>query len=417
MIRAAIFCGLIASAFAQDSVHTLAGRALTNGSADGPVANALFNDPSALAADVAGNLYLADSQNHVIRKIGANGQVSTFAGQAGNASYADGTSPRFDTPSGIAVSISGDILVCDTGNHVIRKITASGAATTIAGTAGQSGFTDATGAAARFNAPLGIAVSASKLIYVADTGNHTIRVISTNGVVTTLAGSPGNWGATDGIGSAARFNSPLGLALDSHGDLFVSDSNNHTIRKISPDGAVITWAGMALQDGFNDGPRLAARFSKPAEIAFDAHGNLFIADSFNHLIRKISPDDNVSTVTGLARNPGAADGNNGQARLNNPYGLAILPDGRLAITDAYNQTIRSALPPTPLQLTVTPNQAFLTWPSIIGQTYQLQYADPNFQSWQNLGNPVKATAISTTLADPALPRLPVAIYRLAVPIE
>ena len=388
----------------QDSVRTLAGQVLTAGSANGPTTSALFSTPAAIVSDSGGNLYVADSQNHAIRKIGTNGWVSTFVGDGGTAGSGDGsgTQAKFDTPAGIAIDLAGNLFVSDTGNHTIREITAAGVVTTIAGMAGQSGFTNGIGTNARFNSPLGMVVATNGTIYVADCGNHLIRAISPDGAVTALAGNPETWGSNDGAGSSARFSGPVGLALDNQGNLFVSDSNNHTIRKITPGGIVATWAGVPEVDGCMDGDRLTARFSKPAELALDKGGNLFVADSFNHVIRKISSDGKVTTVTGVAGFPGSADGINGQARLFNPYGLAILPDGALVVADAYNELIRVVLEPVKvgIRLFGEDPDAAISWNSIVGKEYQVQYSSALvFDSWVDLGGPVRATNLNSSLAD------------------
>lgn len=379
----------------QDRVQTVAGQPLVTGTTDGSTAQALFNDPASIVADPKGNLYIADSANHIIRKISTNGIVTTVAGRAGMAAFQDGLPSLFNSPSGIAISSTGDLIIADTGNHLIRKITPAGVVSTIAGATAQPGAVDAVGTSARFDSPLGLAISSDGTIYVADTGNHTIRAISTNRAVTTLAGSPGDWGTVDDSGPAARFNGPLGLALDNNGNLFVSDSNNQTIRKITPDRAVTTWAGAPLIDGFVNGHRLDARFSKPAELRFDPRGNLYIADSFNHAIRKISPDGNVTTATGFSGAAGASDGINGRPAFYNPYSLAPLPDGRLAISDAYNQLIRRATPPIELKHNHPSNPAHFSWTSIIGSQYQVQFTFADFNSWTNLGPPTTANETIT----------------------
>ena len=408
-----------ATVYAQDCVTTLAGQVLVNGFTNGPATKAAFNDPAALVADAVGNLYIADSQNHVIRSVGTNGIVSTLAGQAGTRGSNNGSrvQAQFDTPSGIAIAPNGDFYVSDTGNHTIRKISLTGTVTTIAGTPGQSGFTNGTGAAVRFNSPLGITVGANGTLYVADSGNQLIRKISSGGLVTTLAGSPDNWGSDDGVGPAARFNGPVGVVLDDQGNLFVSDSFNHTIRKITPDGMVSTWAGLPGVDGWVDGKVTTAKFCKPAELAMDRRNDLFVADSGNHVIRKISTDGNVSTITGRAGVNGPTDGVNGAARLFNPYGVAVAPDGSLVVADAYNELLRTVV--APFTLTLQKNEAngsaTLAWDCAIGRNYQVQYKDAlDAAGWTNLGGSMRATNLTTTKQDAAASQTPQRIYRVVL---
>ncbi len=404
---------------AQDRVITLAGQVLVSGGTNGSGTNALFSDPAALVADSTGNLFVADSQNHAIRRISTNGLVTTLAGELGLAGSRDetGAQARFDSPCGITLDKNGNLFVSDTGDHTIRQITPAGVVTTVAGLAGQSGLTDATGSAARFNSPLGIAISTNGTIYVADCGNHLIRAISPGGSVTTLAGSPENWGTENGSGADARFNGPVGLALDNEGNLFVADSNNHTIRRISPDGTASTWAGVPGVDGCVDGAAQSAKFSKPAELAIDRRNNLFVADSFNHVIRKITRDGNVSTVTGAAGKWGAADGINGRARFFNPYGLAIQPVGSLVVADAYNELIRVVLIPFELSIRTTNNASatIISWDGVIGRRYQVQFK-PRIDSaaWLNLGTPVTAGELVVSRTDTSLNADAQRIYRVIV---
>jgi hypothetical protein len=400
------FLALVLPARAQDSVVTLAGQALVSGATNGFGTNAQFHDPAALAADASGNLFITDNQNHAIRKLDTNGNVTTLAGLLGVAGTSDGTGSqaRFDSPSGIALDSAGNLFVADTGNHTIRKITSAGVVTTLAGWAGQSGSINATGPAARFNFPLGLARATNGTLYVADSGNHLIRAITTAGVVSTLAGSPGNWGSSDGDGTNARFNGPVGLALDDAGNLLISDSNNHTIRRVTPAGVATTWAGAPDVDGCVDGNRLAARFSKPAELTFDRKGNLFVADSFNHVIRMISSNGLVSTVAGRPGTAGSGDGINGHARLFNPYGLAVRLDGSLALADAYNETIRAVVVPfrVGIQISGASPVAVLSWDSVVGRAYQAQSATmPGSGPWLDVGIPITATNLTTTVTDGA----------------
>lgn len=212
------------------------------GSSDGIGMAAAFNSPNGLAIDAQGNLYVADTGNFTIRKVSASGVVTTIAGTAGmkGTSNGKGAAALFSSPTGIAVDGSGNLYVTDTGNDTIRKIDAAGQSSTIAGTPGMAGSNDSTGSAASFNGPTGIAVDPSGNLYVADSGNDTIRKISSAAAVTTLAGLPGQSGNVDAFGIGARFNGPTGLTLDSAGNLYVNDTGNYSGRMISPTGSVTT---------------------------------------------------------------------------------------------------------------------------------------------------------------------------------
>ena len=395
---------LAAALQAQDAVTTLAGQALVSGAANGTGTNASFSDPAAIVADVKGNVFVADSRNHAIRKITTNGVVTTFAGKLGVAGTANGigTTAQFNSPSGLAFDKSGNLFVSDTANHTIRKITPAGVVITFAGVAGSGGFLDGAAGGALFCSPLGIAVWTNGNVFVADSGNHCIRKIS-GGVVSTFAGSPQVWGSANGTGTNAQFNGPCGLKFDSNGILFVSDANNNTIRKITPDGAVATFAGAAGEDGLTDGDRAAARFRCPAELAFDQKGNLFIADSFNHTIREISTAGAVSTVSGVAGMTGATDGTNGVPRFYNPYGLVVAADGSLVVADAYNELVRVVLVPFKLALQISgaARTTVISWDAVIGKKYQAQFKTDLTAAWANLGPAVMATNLSLSATDNA----------------
>jgi hypothetical protein len=210
------------------------------------------------------------------------------AGLAGTSGSADGSggNARFNFPSGVSVDSAGNLYVADTNNFTIRKITPTGMVSTVAGLAGSSGISDGAGSAARLSSPEGVTVDGSGNLYVADTDNHTIRKITPAGVVTTLAGLAGTSGGGDGGGSVARFQYPSDLAMDSAGNLYVADTDNHTIRKITPAGLVGTVAGLAGTSGSTDGVGSAARLFYPTGAAIDGSGNVYVADASNHTIRK-----------------------------------------------------------------------------------------------------------------------------------
>ncbi len=284
-------------------VTTFAGSVNNIGSANGVGGAAQFYNPAGIAVDSADNLYVADSSNHVIRRITPAGSVSTFSGLSGGG-YANGASTvsRYYNPKHVAVDSSGNVYVTEDQHQLIRKITPAQVSSDFAGTQYAGGTTDATGAAARFFAPLGVAVNGTGPIYVTDSGNHTVRRITTARVVTTLAGSLAQSGATNNTGALARFSNPSGIVADASGNIFVADFFNLQIRRITPAGVTTTFAGNGTV-GTDDGTGGAARFLYPTGIAKDSSGNLYVTDSGNHTIRKITPG---GVVTTLAGHPGIA---------------------------------------------------------------------------------------------------------------
>ncbi len=271
------------------TVTTFAGG--SRGSTDGTGADARFNYPEEVAVDGDGNVYVAGGGDHTIRKITPAGVVTTLAGVAESSGSTDGTGTdaRFNFPYGVAVDRDGNVYVADRDNHTVRKVTPAGVVTTLAGTAGSSGSDDGTGADARFNYPRGVAVHRDGNVYVADRDNHTIRKITPAGVVTTLAGAAGSYGSTDGTGTAARFSGPHGVAVDGDGNVYVADAYNHTVRKVTPAGVVTTLAGTAGSSGLADGTGPLARFNSPAAVAVDGDGNVYVTDRNNHAIRTVTP--------------------------------------------------------------------------------------------------------------------------------
>lgn len=323
-------------------VTTASGAAGVAGSTDGPVSVARFNAPRGLALDGSGNVFVADTGNHVIRRIDRSGTVTTLAGSAGASGFADGTggAARFNSPRNIAVDAAGIVYVADTGNNTIRSITPAGVVTTIAGSATASGSADGTGAAASFSAPTGISVDAAGNLYVTDAGSFVVRKIAAGGVVTTIAGSVNAVGSADGTGSAARFAAPLGLASDSAGTSYVADRDNFSIRRVTASGVVSTLGGAPTVQGSADGTGAGATFNVPAGVAVDAALNVYVVDQANSTIRRISVGGPVTTIAGSVGTPGSADGSGAAARFATPAGIAIDAAGTLYVADTGNHTIR-----------------------------------------------------------------------------
>jgi sugar lactone lactonase YvrE len=325
-------------------VSTLAGLAGNSGSSDGTGSAARFHTPTGVAVDGSGNVYVADTTNCSIRKVTPDGVVSTLAGGSSGSSDGAGSAAKFKNPQGVAVDGSGNLYVADTGNYTIRLVTPSGVVSTLAGVAGTQGFSDGTGSAAIFGGPSSVALDASGNVYVADTLFSTIRKVTPGGVVSTLAGSVGNSGSSDGTGSAAKFNGPSGVSVDGSGNIYVADNGNCSIRKVTPGGVVSTLAGLAGSLGSSNGSGSAARFFYPTSVAVDSSGNVYVADSGNNTLRKVVPGGVVSTLAGLAGSPGSSDGTGNAAQLSSPAGVMVDGSGNVYVADQSNQTIRKVTP-------------------------------------------------------------------------
>jgi len=321
-------------------VTTFAGSG-SRGSANGTGTAASFDQPTGVSIDGNGNLYVADSLNNVIRKITSAGVVTTLAG-SGSVGSADGTgsAASFHYPQGVAVDGNGNVYVADTGNEVIRKITAAGVVSTLAGS-GSAGSADGTGTAASFAQPLGVAADGNGNVYVADASYNLIRKITPAGVVSTLAGNGDiSGGSANGTGPAASFSYPAAVAVDGSGTVYVADASNNLIRKITPTGVVTTLAGN-VSGGSADGTGAAASFYNPLGVAVDGNGNVYVADFGNNLIRKITAAGVVSTLAGNpAGNIGSTDGTGAAASFQDPIGIATTSGGTLYVADTLNNLIR-----------------------------------------------------------------------------
>jgi streptogramin lyase len=323
------------------TVSTLAGNG-QQGFVDGTGSAARFNHPLGVTVDSLGNVYVADDQNLSIRKITASGVVSTLAGNPASGSAfedGDGSAAKFGSTQSISFDPTNtNLYVGDPFNNRVRKITLTGtlAVSTYAGGFTQS-FADGNLSTALFNKPNYLAVDAQSNIYVTDFSNERIRKISAVGIVSTLAGN-GTQGTTDGAATGATVSHPLGIAVDAQGNVYFSESNNSSIRKITA-GGVSTLAGGA-QEGFADGSGSAAMFASPAGVVVDSQGNIYVADSDNHCIRKITSSGVVSTLAGGPGQDGFIDGKGSDARFSEPYGITIDTKGDLYVADRINNAIR-----------------------------------------------------------------------------
>jgi len=331
------------------TVSTLAGSG-TAAFVNGTGVAASFSGPTALAVDAAGNVYVADTANQRIRKVTPSGVVTTLAG-SGTSTFADGTgvNASFSIPLGVAVDAAGVVYVADGGNQRIRKVTPSGVVTTLAGS-GTAAFADGTGAAASFSGPSGVALDGIGNVYVADTTNQRIRLVTPAGVVSTLAGS-GTATFANGTGGAASFDYPNALAVDA-GNVWIADSGNDRIRKMTPAGVVMTLAGSSTFNPFADGTGAAASFNSPQGIALDAADNAYVGDQNHHRIRKVTPAGVVTTLAGSGT-PSFADGPAAGAAFFNPSGIAVDAARNVYVGDTNNNRIRKIVSVGIQQLSVT----------------------------------------------------------------
>jgi hypothetical protein len=333
---------------APDGTLTLfAGSSYGYGGDGGPATSAKLAEPKAIAFDKAGNLYIAEAGNHRIRKVTAAGVISTVAGNGETGHGGDegpATSAELDWPHGVAVDSAGNLYIADSGNHCIRKVTAAGIISTVAGN-GMEGFYGDGGAAtsAMLAYPFGIALDTAGNLYIADSYNQRIRKVSA-GIISTVAGDgTREYGGDGGPATSAQLRDPYGVDVDNAGNLYIADSSNHRIRKVTAAGIISTVAGSADGGYFggDGGPAISAQLSGPFSVTVDAAGGFYIADTENHRVRRVTPAGIISTVAGGTISEFGGDGGAATlARLYKPTGLAADAIGDLFIADTINCRIR-----------------------------------------------------------------------------
>jgi sugar lactone lactonase YvrE len=314
-------------------VSTFAGNGVS-GYADGQASSSEFKYPTSITFDNNGNLYVAETQGHRIRKITPDGTVSTAAGN-GSMGWIDGVadSAEFNNPYGIICDQAGNIYVGDTYNGYIRQITTAGIVNTLS--TNGLGFVNQPATPAQFINPLGLAIDSKGVLYVAD--GNVIKTISSVGKIDTLLGT-GTQGYIDGIPSVSEFKAPAGLTFDKQGNLYIADTYNSIIRKYISNGAVSTFAGNSA-GGFLDSTAFNAKFLQPQALAVDSVGNVYVGDYANARVRKIGIDGNVTTVAGNGVHA-YVDSNSGIPEFYSPWGLAIDSKGNIYVADSRNNVIR-----------------------------------------------------------------------------
>jgi sugar lactone lactonase YvrE len=320
----------------QGVVSTLAGAPLRLGGDDGPAATAQFSAPEAVAVDAGGTVYVAEGSGMAVRKITPDGQVSTLYGGMERPS-APARAVYLHHPTGVAVAPSGIVYVAEAGSHVVYELTPQGAIRLLAGRrSSEGGAVDGPAPEARFNHPTHLAVGPEGSVYVVDQDNAVVRRINPQGQVSTLAGTlPTYMGPRDPL-----LGTPTGLAVDASSTVYVSDGPGHVVRRITPAGVVSIWVGALGQAGHVDGPGAAARLQQPAGLSLDRCGNLYVADVGSHTVRRVSPAGAVTTVAGAPGQAGSVDGLGPAGRLSQPMSIAVGPDGAVYIADWGNATIR-----------------------------------------------------------------------------
>jgi RHS repeat-associated protein len=400
-------------------VSTIAGGPGVGGFADGNGAQARFQNVNGVAVGPDDAIYLADSGNQRIRTVrsqtvggATTWTVSTLAGN-GTAGFADGpgASAQFNNPQGVAVDAAGVVYVADTANNRVRRIASDGTVSTLAGDA-MPGMQNGAGSQARFNAPQGVATDSQGNVYVADTGNAAVRMITPGGTVSTLAGD-GTVGSNDS--PSARFDGLVGVAVEGQSVyVYLSDTGNHRIRRLDVAGTVITVTG--AERGFKDGSASQARFAEPSGIAIDGAGKIVVADGVNSLVRLVDPDlaangsnQAVITLAGTGVR-GLSDGAGDVARFLTPRGLAVSNSSAIIVADTGNQVLRRILLPPIIHAINPPSARLADTITINGARFDGRGPERNVVRFtrsqqagggQTFGSVTQATRTALTVVVPA----------------
>ncbi|WP_168735686.1 cadherin-like beta sandwich domain-containing protein [Cohnella fermenti] len=335
-------------------ITTIAGGEYGDWGDGGAAVDAELSNPSAIAIDGSGNIYIADTDNNKIRKI-TGGTITTFAGTGDYGFAGEGLqaiNAELRSPTGVAVDAAGNVYVADKYNNRVRKIATDGVITTIAGT-GSSDYSGDNGdaTAAELSSPSGVAVDSVGNVYIADTSNHRIRKVDTAGKITTVAGTDDSGYSGDGVpADETRLYYPNAVAIDAAGNLYIADTYNNRIRKVDTDGIITTVAGSSSTDGYSGDGDMAvdAQLNEPEGVWVDGSGNLYIADTDNNRIRKVIPNGIITTIAGTGGSGYSGDGGAGTlAELDGPTGLAMDSAGNLYIADKFNYAVRKQTPYIP----------------------------------------------------------------------
>ncbi len=303
----------------------------------------ILDNPRGIAVDKDGAIYIGDIGNAAVYKMTPAGKISLFAGASGKSNSADGVGQNagFASPTGLAVDKDGNVYVADNDNNAIRKITPAGVVTTIAGKSGEAGGTDGKGVAARFSDSTGVAIDQNGNIFVADNHNAAVRKITPDGTVTTVAGQAAAGDQANGNTNAIKLNSARAITINRAGVIYVADEDLGIICKVESNSLLAIFAGSPnALTGSLDGVGAKAVIKTPRGLAADANGNLYVADTEEDIIRKITPDGTVTTLAGKINESGLIDGQGAAARFNGPRGLAVDKDGNVYVADSDNATIR-----------------------------------------------------------------------------